>query len=220
MPEQIRLLIADDHPIVRNGLSFKLNQDARFTIVAEAGDGETALSLIQEMQPDIAILDIDMPKLDGLQVARRIVELNLKTKTILLTLHKDEDFFRTAMEIGAKGYFLKENATEEIVAGVQAVSDGRTYVSAAMSVYLLRQQAITPDSSEILAAQLTPAERNILKLISLGETSKGIGQKLSLSYRTIENHRTNMCRKLDIVGTNALLRFALEHKATLLNLKR
>jgi len=215
MPEQIRLLIADDHPIVRNGLSFKINQDARFKIVAEAGDGETALSLIQEMQPDIAILDIDMPKLDGLQVARKIVELNLKTKTILLTLHKDEDFFRTAMEIGAKGYFLKENAAEEIVAGVQAVSEGRTYVSAAMSVYLLRQQPITPTPAEILAAQLTPAERNILKLISLGETSKGIGEKLSLSYRTIENHRTNMCRKLDIVGTNALLRFALEHKAIL-----
>jgi DNA-binding NarL/FixJ family response regulator len=215
MPEQIRLLIADDHPIVRNGLSFKINQNARFKIVAEAGDGETALSLIQEMQPDIAILDIDMPKLDGLQVARKIVELNLKTKIILLTLHKDEDFFRTAMEIGAKGYFLKENAAEEIVAGVQAVSEGRTYVSAAMSVYLLRQQAITLTSAEILAAQLTPAERNILKLISLGETSKGIGQKLSLSYRTIENHRTNMCRKLDIVGTNALLRFALEHKAIL-----
>jgi DNA-binding NarL/FixJ family response regulator len=215
MPEQIRLLIADDHPIVRNGLSFKINQDARFKIVAEAGDGETALSLIQEMQPDIAILDIDMPKLDGLQVSRKIVELNLKTKTILLTLHKDEDFFRTAMEIGAKGYFLKENAAEEIVAGVQAVSEGRTYVSAAMSVYLLRQQPITPTPAEILAAQLTPAERNILKLISLGETSKGIGEKLSLSYRTIENHRTNMCRKLDIVGTNALLRFALEHKAIL-----
>jgi DNA-binding CsgD family transcriptional regulator len=84
-----------------------------------------------------------------------------------------------------------------------------------MSVYLLRQQPITPTPAEILAAQLTPAERNILKLISLGETSKGIGQKLSLSYRTIENHRTNMCRKLDIVGTNALLRFALEHKAIL-----
>jgi DNA-binding NarL/FixJ family response regulator len=215
MPEQIRLLIADDHPIVRNGLSFKINQDARFKIVAEAGDGETALSSIQEMQPDIAILDIDMPKLDGLQVSRKIVELNLKTKTILLTLHKDEDFFRTAMEIGAKGYFLKENAAEEIVAGVQAVSEGRTYVSAAMSVYLLRQQPITPTPAEILAAQLTPAERNILKLISLGETSKGIGEKLSLSYRTIENHRTNMCRKLDIVGTNALLRFALEHKAIL-----
>jgi DNA-binding NarL/FixJ family response regulator len=215
MPDQIRLLIADDHPIVRNGLSFKINQDARFKIVAEAGDGETALSLIQEMQPDIAILDIDMPKLDGLQVARKIVELDLKTKTILLTLHRDEDFFRTAMEIGAKGYFLKENAAEEIVAGVQAVADGRTYVSAAMSVYLLRQQPITPTPAEILAAQLTPAERNILKLISLGETSKGIGQKLSLSYRTIENHRTNMCRKLDIVGTNALLRFALEHKAIL-----
>jgi DNA-binding NarL/FixJ family response regulator len=215
MPEQIRLLIADDHPIVRNGLSFKINQDARFKIVAEAGDGETALSLIQEMRPDIAILDIDMPKLDGLQVARKIVELDLKTNTILLTLHRDEDFFRTAMEIGAKGYFLKENAAEEIVAGVQAVADGRTYVSAAMSVYLLRQQPITPTTAKILAAQLTPAERNILKLISLGETSKGIGQKLSLSYRTIENHRTNICRKLDIVGTNALLRFALEHKAIL-----
>jgi DNA-binding NarL/FixJ family response regulator len=216
MPEQIRLLIADDHPIVRNGLNFKISQDTRFKIVGEAGDGETALTLIQEMQPDIAILDIDMPKLDGLQVARKIVDLKLNTKTILLTLHKDEDFFRTAMEIGVKGYFLKENAAEEIVAGVQAVSDGRTYVSAAMSVYLLqRQQAVIPTPAEILAAQLTPAERNILKLISLGETSKGIGQKLSLSYRTIENHRTNMCRKLDIVGTNALLRFALQYKSYL-----
>jgi DNA-binding NarL/FixJ family response regulator len=97
----------------------------------------------------------------------------------------------------------------------RTLSEGRTYVSAAMSVYLLRQQAVAPTPAEILAAQLTPAERNILKLISLGETSKGIGQKLSLSYRAIENHRTNMCRKLDIVGTNALLRFALEHKAIL-----
>ncbi len=216
MAELIRLLIADDHPIVRNGRSFKINQNPQFKIVAEAGDGETAFNLIREIQPDIAILDIEMPKLDGLKVARKIAELNLKTKIILLTLHKDEEFFRTAIEIGAKGYLLKENAAEEIVAGIQAVSDGRTHVSAAMSVYLLqRQQAVPPSPAEILAAQLTPAERNILKLISLGETSKGIGEKLSLSYRTIENHRTNMCRKLDIVGSNALLRFALEHKANL-----
>jgi DNA-binding NarL/FixJ family response regulator len=213
---QIRILIADDHPIVRKGVRQSLEEDANLTVIAEAGDGETALALIQELKPDIAILDIEMPKLDGLVVARRIAELCLETRIIFLTLHKDEDLFGVAIDVGGKGYLLKDSAAQEIIEGVRAVSDGRLYVSPAIAATFLGRRPL-PISSPVnsLTAQLTPTERRILKLIVEGKSSKEIGIELSIHYRTVENHRTNICRKFGVEGANALLRFALQYKAAL-----
>jgi len=212
----VRLLIADDHPIVRAGLRHSIEEEPSLTVIAEAGDGEVALALIRELEPDIAVLDIEMPKMDGLGVARRVIELTLKTSIIFLTLHKDEDLFRAALDTGGKGYLLKESATEEIIAAVQAVSAGRLFVSPAVATNLLgRREAVRASPFEALTSRLTPTERQILKLIAEGKSSKEIGMKLTIHYRTVENHRTNICRKVGVEGANALLRFALQHKTVL-----
>jgi len=214
--EDIRILIADDHPIVRKGLRLSVEEDPGLKVVGEAADGQAALDMIKKLRPQVAVLDIDMPKLDGLGVARELTRQKLDTKIIFLTFHADEDLFRNAMELGSKGYILKDSASQEIVAGVRAVASGRPYISSAITEKLLHPQK--PKAvDDPLTANLTPTERRIMRLIADGKTSKEIGAELSIHYRTVENHRTNICRKLNLEGegANALLRFALQNKNAL-----
>ncbi len=216
MSEYIQVLIADDHPIVRKGLRATIEEDDGLEVVAEAGDGETALALIKKLLPNVAILDIDMPKRDGFGVAREMQRLKLNTKIIFLTLHTEEDIFRAALEIGGRGYLLKDSAMQEIAVGVRAVAAGQLYLSAAMTSHLLqRPEARATVPGNPLTSRLTTTEIRILQLIADGKASKEIGAELSIHYRTVENHRTNICRKLNIDGANALLRFALQNKGAL-----
>jgi DNA-binding NarL/FixJ family response regulator len=214
--DEIRILVADDHPIVRKGLRFNIEEDPGLKVVGEAADGQAALDLIRKLRPQIAVLDIDMPKLDGLAVAREMARQKLDTKIIFLTFHADEDLFRSAMELGSRGYILKDSASQEIVAGVRAVASGRPYISSAITEKLLHPRK-PPMAQDGITANLTPTERRIMRLIADGKTSKEIGAELSIHYRTVENHRTNICRKLNLEGegANALLRFALQHKSSL-----
>lgn len=213
--EAIRVLIADDHPMLRKGLRLTIEEDPGLKVVGEAGDGETALALLKKLRPDVAVLDIEMPKLDGLSVAREAMRQGLTIKTIFLTLHMDEDMFRAALDLGSKGYILKDSAAQEIVAGVRSVAAGRPYYSSAIAAQMLERRG-TPgkSSNDSVAGQLSPTERRIMKLIANGKSSKEIGNELSIHYRTVENHRTNMCRKLALEGegANALLRFALQNR--------
>lgn len=213
MASKIRLLIADDHPIVRKGLLSTVESEPGIKVVAEAQNGEEALSLIREHTPDVAVLDIDMPKLDGLAVAREVSKLSLGTRIIFLTLHKDADLFKAAIQAGGKGYLLKDSAMQEIVASVRAVFAGQQFVSAALvSLFVDEPGGLTSSPQKDLLDGLTPTERQILKLIANGRSSKEIGADLSIHYRTVENHRTNICKKLGIEGANALLRFALQYR--------
>ena len=214
----VRVLIADDHPLMRRGLRISVEEHPDLQVVGEASDGEMALELITKLQPHIALLDIEMPKLDGLSVAREIVKRGMKTEIIFLTLHADQDFFSSAMDLGSKGYILKDSAVQEVVVGIRSVISGRPYLSSAITANLLQKRnKPTPRSSEALTSNLTPTERRIMQLIANGKTSKEIGTELSIHYRTVENHRTNICRKLDLdgEGANALLRFALQTKSRL-----
>jgi DNA-binding NarL/FixJ family response regulator len=212
----IRVLLVDDHPIVRKGLRSSIEEHDGIEIVGEAGDGEAALQLIRRLSPDIAVLDVDIPKMDGFAVARELQKLGMTTKIVFLTLHTDPDFFDTAIDCGGKGYLLKDGASEEIVAGLRAVSAGQMYVSQGMT-HLLVKRRTTPKATADVSPMdaLTVSERNIMKLIAQGKSSKEIGQELHIHYRTVENHRTNICRKLEIEGANALLRFALQHQTKL-----
>jgi DNA-binding NarL/FixJ family response regulator len=215
LDEGIRILIADDHPLMRKGLRLSVEEDPGLKVVGEAADGEAALALITKLQPRVALLDIEMPKLDGLGVAREVVERRLKTEIVILTLHSNQDLFRSAMDLGCKGYILKDSAVQEVVAGIHAVASGRPYISSAITADLLqsRKQA-DPKSNSALTSNLTPTELRIMRLIASGKSSKEIGADLSIHYRTVENHRTNICRKLELdgEGANALLRFALQNK--------
>ena len=215
MDDQIRILIADDHPLMRKGLRLSVEEDRSLKVVGEASDGEAALSLIKKLHPHVALLDIEMPKLDGLGVARELVKSGLKTEIIILTFHSNQDLFHSAMELGCKGYILKDSAVQEVVAGIHAVASGRPYISSAITTDLLQSRnRPDPQSGHGLTSNLTPTELRIMRLISQGKTSKEIGAELSIHYRTVENHRTSMCRKLELEGegANALLRFALQNK--------
>jgi DNA-binding NarL/FixJ family response regulator len=159
-----------------------------------------------------------MPKLDGLKVAKEIFKRGLKTEVIFLTFHASKDLFQNAIDLGSKGYIMKDSAVQEVVAGIHTVASGKPYLSSAITMDLLQKPAAPAQKSNALdGVHLTATERRILQLISTGKTSKEIGEELSVHYRTVENHRTNICRKLELdgEGANALLRFALQNKSTL-----
>ena len=211
MADQIRILLADDHPVVLKGLKASIQENPRTTIIAEAGDGESALAAIKKLLPEIAILDVDMPKLDGFGVAREIRKLGLTTKIIFLTLHTDEQIFDSAMQLGASGYLLKESAMQEITTAIDTIKSGRIYICSAMAAITMQRRNASPADDPLLG-DLTSTERRIVKSIAAGHASKDIAEELSIHFRTVENHRTNICRKLKIEGPNALLRFAMQHK--------
>jgi DNA-binding NarL/FixJ family response regulator len=217
MDDEVRIVIADDHPVLRRGLVQVIESDPLLKVVAETGDGIAALAQIRALQPKIALLDADMPKLDGLGVLREIQKRRLPVEVVFLTIHDEEDLFDTAIELGAKGYILKDSALTEIVAGIRAVSVGKHYWSAALASYLVqhrnRAQAFAQRHPSL--KDLTPSERRILGMIADGKSSKEIAAELFIHYRTVENHRTNICGKLNLHGPNTLIRFALQHKSEL-----
>jgi DNA-binding NarL/FixJ family response regulator len=216
LADAIKVVLADDYPVVRRGLKASIEEEALLKVVAEAADGEEALRLIRTLGPQLAVLDIDMPRLDGLGVVKEMTRLKLATRAIILSFHNDEDMFRAALAAGAKGYLLKESAMEEIVGAIQTVLAGKVYLSSAIALQLLQgDQAAKPGDENPLLRDLTLAERRILRLVADGLSSKEIGDQLSIHYRTVENHRSNMCRKLNIEGANALLRFAIQNKEAL-----
>ncbi len=213
----MKLIIADDHPIFREGLLKSIAQDSTFEIIAQTGDGLAALQLIEELKPDIAVLDISMPNLDGLEVVQRIKQGNIPTEFVILTMYKEEEYFDRAMDLGVKGYILKENAISDLLACLKAVARGHFYVSPLISDYLVNRSARMKRLIEEKPSvnELTNMERRILKLIAENKTSKEIADELHISYRTVQNHRTNICTKLGLKGYNKLLQFALEHRSLL-----
>lgn len=215
MSELIHVLLADDHPVVRRGLKSTIEDDGELQVIAEAADGNDALRQITELRPAVAILDIDMPGLNGLGVARELAKGTVDTRIIFMTFHADEDLMRAAMDAGGRGYLLKGSETDEVCAAIHAVHAGRTYIGSAMAAVLLNQKPQEQSAPVLDLKRLTLTEKKILRLIADGLSSKEIGDELAIHYRTVENHRTNMCRKLAIEGANALARFALQHRAAL-----
>jgi DNA-binding NarL/FixJ family response regulator len=217
MAHEVSIIVADDHPIVRQGLRQAISADPKLKILAEAGDGDAALSLIAQLKPNIAVLDMDMPKLGGMEVAREIQKRRLPVEVVYLTIHGEEDLFHAAMDLNAKGYILKDTALTEIVQGLRAVAEGQYYVTPSLSAYLFhrRDRSKAFEASQPSLADLTDTEKRVLRLISRERSSKEIAAELFIHYRTVENHRNSICRKLGIHGPNALLKFALRHKADL-----
>jgi len=211
-------VIADDHPIFSRGLRQILLGDASFELVAEAQDGETALQQIEQQRPDVAVLDIDMPRKDGFDVVRALRERKLASAVVFLTMHKDEELFNGAMNLGVRGYVLKESAFSELVASIKAVAAGRHFVSPSLSTFLLnrrhRLEAVREERPGL--QELTAAERRVLQLIAAGRSTSEVARELCLSIRTVENHRAHVASKLNLQGREALLRFALTHQSELL----
>lgn len=214
MTAPITIAIAEDHPLFRKGLVDVLAVDPAFHIVGEASDGEQALELLRRHRPRIAVLDLEMPRRSGLAVAESARSEQLGVAVVMLTMYKDGEMLRRALDVGVKGYVLKDSAVTDIVACLHIVASGRSYVSATLSHELLDRRA-TPSAGTEALALLTPAEQRVLRLIAQGLTSAAIAERLGITAKTVENHRTHICDKLDLHGPQALLRFALERKALL-----
>jgi DNA-binding NarL/FixJ family response regulator len=197
------VLIADDHPVVRRGLRDAVEAERGMVVVGEAGDGLEALRLLRELRPHVAVLDVSMPGLDGLDVLAQTRTWPHPPRVVLLTMH--DRYARRARELGALGYIRKEDAEDELGACLRAVARGTAYFSPAVA------QRDAPPQAPRLAA-LTAAERRVLRLLGQLKTSRQIGEVMSLSHRTVQNHCANASAKLGLRGPKALLAFALAHK--------
>lgn len=206
-----RIIIADDHPIFRAGLRQTIESNPHFQVIADAADGETALSLVLMHQPETVVLDVNMPKLTGFQVAEELQRRRSSVNIVFLTMHDEEAMFHRAMNLNVKGYVLKDSAATDIINCLNAVSAGQNFTSPALTTYLFKRLARDTETIKTIA-DLTPTERKILRRIAEYKTSKEIADDLCISYRTVENYRTGICSKLNLHGSHSLIKFALQHQ--------
>jgi DNA-binding NarL/FixJ family response regulator len=192
-----------------------IERQADFHVVAEAGDGRAALELIQTREPAVAILDLNMPELDGFAVAERAQQMGLPAKIVILTMHKDEMHLSRAVDLGVQGYVIKDSAATEVIDCIRTIVRGKEYFSPSLSSFLLSRRRPAQAQEQTGLIDLTPTERRILLLLADLKTTKEIASTLGVSPRTIDNHRAHICSKLNLQGTHALVKFALQHKGEL-----
>lgn len=209
--ESIRLLIADDHTVVREGLVALLSDELDLVVVAEAGTGAEALKLARRHRPDVALIDITMPDMSGLEATREITADLPDVKILILTMHDEEAFFFEALQAGADGYILKGAHSDELRNAIRAVYEGGVYLSPKLAGELVREVAPRRPAPAPQDDPLTPREREVLSLIARGLTNRDIAERLTLSINTIKTHRLHIYRKLDLHDRAALVRYALQH---------
>lgn len=208
----IKIVLADDHQVVRKGFKALLSAEPDFKVVGEAGDGFETLKLIEQLQPEILVLDIMMSGINGLEVTRQLSKKSPKTGIIILSMHSNEAYVLEALRCGAKAYILKESPPEELIKAIKEVHYGRRYLSPPLSelaieAYTQKAEVKTEEPYD----QLTTREREILQLAAQGYTNTEIANRLFISSRTVETHRTNLMRKLNLHNHVQLIQFAFQH---------
>ena len=209
--KQIRILLVDDHTVMRSGLKLLLEREPDFLVIGEAADGRAAIQLTEAISPDVVVMDIAMPVLNGIEAAARITSSKPKTAVIVLSMHSDESYVLRALKSGVKGYLLKDSAESDLIAAVRHVMTGKTFFSPAITNMLvqdyireIRQRGVE-DSYELL----TSREREFLQLMAEGRTAKEIAADLNLSAHTIDTHRANIMRKLNVNSISELILYAM-----------
>ncbi len=204
-----RLILVDDHPLVRDGLRARLEAVPGFAVVGEAGNAEEALALAAEHEPDLALMDVGMTGMNGIALAALFHERFPGIRVLMLSMHDNVEYVTQAVRAGASGYVLKDSPGAEIIRAIGAVLGGRTFFSEGLGARLIQASA-----NRNPIERLTPRERDILDQLAEGLSSKQIAQRNGLSVRTVETHRLNLKRKLEIEGQAELIKFAVEHRRT------
>lgn len=211
---KIKVLIADDHGIVRKGLRLQLEQHSEFEVVGEASDGREAVQRADELVPDVVVIDIAMPNLNGIQAAAQIVKKNPRIGVIILSMHSDESYVTRSLTAGAKGYLLKDSADVDLQRAVQSVAQGKSFFSPAIANTLLEdymrqlQQRGLKDRYDLL----TDREKEVFQMLAEGKSNKDIAQTLNLSPYTVETHRTRIMQKLDLHSSTDIVLYAVRKK--------
>jgi two-component system response regulator NreC len=207
----MRILIVDDHGVLRAGLRALLNAEPDLQVVGEAADGQTGLRLATELSPDLVLMDISMPGMSGIQVTRQLKETLPGTRVLILTLHEDESLLREAIRSGASGYILKQAVEAELISAIRAVGRGDLYIHPAMTRALLKDVSPLLVPEENPTEPLSPREHEVLRLVAQGHTNRQVAEMLHLSVRTVESHRANLMDKLGLSSPAQLVRYAIEH---------
>ena len=207
----IRIIVADDHAVMRRGLRLVLEQQVDFQVIGEANDGREAMSMVESLKPDVAVLDITMPNLNGIDAARQINARQPGVAIVILSMHADEGYVLRALKAGARGYLLKESPESDFIQAIRAVSTGKAFFSPAVSRMLVEdyvrqlQDKDIEDSYELL----TPREREVLQLVAEGKSNKDVANMLNLSLYTVETHRSNILEKLNLHSVPELILYAV-----------
>jgi DNA-binding NarL/FixJ family response regulator len=207
----IRILIADDHGLIRAGLRALLEDVPDMQVVGEAADGHAVLRLTAELQPDIVLMDISMPGLNGIEATRRLSEVSPQTRVLALTVHEEEGMLREMIRAGAFGYIIKRAIESELINAIQVISQGHMYVDPAMTSALFKDLSPHAASPQDVTEALTPREVDVLRLLARGYTNRQIAQELNISPRTVEGHRASLVSKLGFSGRVELMNYAEEH---------
>ena len=208
----IRVILADDHHLVRQGMRALLEKADDIEILAEVENGQEAVKLTKDLVPDVLIMDINMPRLSGIQAAEKINRFELPTQVVILSMHSDKSLVRQALRNGVRGYLLKRSVIEELLLAIRAAQRGELYLSPAVSNYITADflaGKIDPDTRAY--DQLSTREREVLKLVAEGHTNKSIAQEMDISVKTVEKHRANVMSKLNVQDLTGLVRIALKH---------
>lgn len=207
----IKVLIADDHAVVRAGLRSLISAEADLKLVGEAASGSDAIDLVTRLRPEVLLLDLSMPDMDGIAVTRKVKEIQPALQVMILTLHDDEALLRTALKAGASGYILKHAAESELISAIHIIVRGDPYIDPSLvHKFLPEVQAKTSQSSSLIEP-LTPREKDVLRLIVQGCTNRQVGEELNISVRTVEGHRANILEKLGLHSRVELVRYAREN---------
>mgnify|MGYP002624347507 CR=1 FL=1 len=203
------IVVADDHRIVRDGLVKLLESRDDFEVVGEASDGEEAVNMVLEKQPDVVLMDICMPRLSGIDATRRIGKRGSDAKVLVLSMHESRNYVEEVLRAGAAGYVVKSSATGELLRAIDAVTTGQSYLSPSITQQVVDAIAHPDDSAPSGVSMLTDREREVLQLIAEGLSSKEIASVLGVSLKTVDSHRSNLMEKLDIHKVSGLVRFAI-----------
>ena len=207
----IRILLADDHTVMRNGLKLLLERQRNLSVVGEASDGRETVRLAEQLSPDVVVMDIAMPNLNGIEAARQIMVANPGIAIVILSMHSDESYVIRALKAGARAYLLKDSAEGDLIAAIHAITDGKSFFSPAISRILVEdymrqlEQKHVEDTYELLTAR----EREILQLLAEGKTNKEVAAMLNLSIYTVETHRTHILQKLNLHNVPELILYAV-----------